>query len=156
MACKNITLIGRRWFQKTYGNTYHSVTVLLDGEPVHNSGRCYGYGDQYEQTGLDWLQANGHIDRTQHANGSHEPMWQYAERADISEEVVRLRAHLEHFAEVCEGSSSAGRKLDFLTQEMLREANTIGSKSNDARIARCVVEMKAAIGRIKEQVQNVE
>lgn len=80
----------------------------------------------------------------------------YAERADISEEVVRLRAHLEHFAEVCEGSSSAGRKLDFLTQEMLREANTIGSKSNDARIARCVVEMKAAIGRIKEQVQNVE
>ena len=80
----------------------------------------------------------------------------YAERADISEEVVRLRAHLEHFAEVCAGSSSAGRKLDFLTQEMLREANTIGSKSNDARIARSVVEMKATIDRIKEQVQNVE
>jgi len=52
--------------------------------------------------------------------------------------------------------SAAGRKLDFLAQEMLREANTIGSKSNDAQIARGVVEMKATIDRIKEQVQNVE
>jgi len=80
----------------------------------------------------------------------------YAERSDISEEMVRLRAHLDHFAEVCGGSSAAGRKLDFLAQEMLREANTIGSKSNDAWIARGVVELKATIDRIKEQVQNVE
>ena len=74
----NITLIGRRWFQKTYGNTYHTVTVLIDGKEVHQSPKTYGYGDQYAQTGLDWLQENGHISRTQHHNGSHEVMWQYA------------------------------------------------------------------------------
>jgi len=80
----------------------------------------------------------------------------YAERSDISEETVRLRAHLDHFREICDKGGSVGRKLDFLAQEMLREANTIGSKSNDAAIARAVVELKSMIDRIKEQVQNVE
>ncbi len=80
----------------------------------------------------------------------------YADRCDISEEIARLHAHLDHFVEICEASAGVGRKLDFLAQEMLREANTIGSKSNDSTIARAVVEMKAGIDRIKEQVQNAE
>jgi uncharacterized protein (TIGR00255 family) len=80
----------------------------------------------------------------------------YAERSDVSEEIVRLRAHLEHFVEIAQSGEAVGRRLDFLSQEMLRETNTIGSKSNDAAIARCVVEMKAIIDRIKEQVQNAE
>jgi uncharacterized protein (TIGR00255 family) len=80
----------------------------------------------------------------------------YADRCDISEEVARLRGHIEHFREICDLPTAAGRKLDFLAQEMLREANTIGSKSNDGRISRAVVEMKAVIDRIKEQVQNAE
>lgn len=80
----------------------------------------------------------------------------FAERCDINEEISRLRSHLKQFALLCESSEEAGRKLDFLTQEMLREANTIGSKANDAEIARHVVHIKAAIDRIKEQVQNVE
>ena len=80
----------------------------------------------------------------------------YAERCDVCEEIVRLRAHVAHFREACAGDEAVGRKLDFLAQEMLREANTIGSKSNDAQIARTVVEMKALIDRIKEQVQNAE
>ncbi|NLX22253.1 MAG: YicC family protein [Phycisphaerae bacterium] len=80
----------------------------------------------------------------------------YAERCDINEEVSRLRSHLEQFARLCRGSEQAGRKLDFLAQEMLREANTIGSKSNDTAIAHHIVEIKGAIDRLKEQVQNVE
>ncbi len=80
----------------------------------------------------------------------------FTERSDISEEVVRLRSHLEQFAKTMELSESSGRQLDFLTQEMGRETNTIGSKANDVEIARHVIETKTAIERIREQVQNIE
>jgi uncharacterized protein (TIGR00255 family) len=80
----------------------------------------------------------------------------YAERSDISEEIVRLHSHLEQFGGLMSLPESSGRKLDFLTQEMFREANTIGSKSSDVQIARHVIEIKAAIERIREMVQNVE
>ncbi len=80
----------------------------------------------------------------------------FAERCDISEELTRLGAHMDQFVELCGREEPTGRTLDFLAQELLREANTVGSKSNDATIARNVVEMKALIDRIKEQVQNVE
>jgi uncharacterized protein (TIGR00255 family) len=80
----------------------------------------------------------------------------FAERADISEEIQRLTSHLESFEQSCRSGEHAGRKLDFITQEMLREANTIASKANDAQIARHIVEIKGAIDRLKEQVQNVE
>ena len=80
----------------------------------------------------------------------------FAERADISEEIQRLTSHLEAFEAACRTGEHAGRKLDFITQEMLREANTIASKGNDAQIARHIVEIKGAIDRLKEQVQNVE
>ena len=80
----------------------------------------------------------------------------FAERCDISEELTRLNAHLDQFAELCDRDVPVGRTLDFLTQELLREANTIASKSNDAVIARRVVEIKGLIDRLKEQVQNVE
>ncbi|HEY1686983.1 MAG TPA: YicC/YloC family endoribonuclease [Tepidisphaeraceae bacterium] len=80
----------------------------------------------------------------------------FAERADISEEIQRLSTHLEVFEQSCRHGEHAGRKLDFITQEMLREANTIASKANDATIARHIVEIKGSIDRLKEQVQNVE
>ncbi len=80
----------------------------------------------------------------------------YAERSDISEEVVRLRSHLEQFGATLELDESSGRKLEFLTQEMFRETNTIGSKANDVQISRHVIEIKAAIERIREMIQNVE
>ncbi len=80
----------------------------------------------------------------------------YADRCDIAEEVSRLSSHLDQFSKLCESPELAGRKLDFLAQEMLREANTMGSKSNDAAIASRVVEIKGSIDRLKEQVQNVE
>jgi uncharacterized protein (TIGR00255 family) len=80
----------------------------------------------------------------------------FAERSDIAEEVVRLASHLEQFQEIIQEPESAGRKLEFLTQEMFREANTIGSKASDVKISRHVVEIKAALEKIRELVQNVE
>jgi uncharacterized protein (TIGR00255 family) len=80
----------------------------------------------------------------------------FAERADIAEEIQRLTTHLDAFEAACRTDEHAGRKLDFITQEMLREANTIASKANDAQIAKHCVEIKGAIDRLKEQVQNVE
>jgi uncharacterized protein (TIGR00255 family) len=82
----------------------------------------------------------------------------YAERTDIAEEIKRLTAHLAQCEEMLSGMSGKpiGRTLDFLAQEMLREANTIASKSPDAAISRCSIDMKGAIDRIKEQVQNLE
>lgn len=80
----------------------------------------------------------------------------FAERSDISEEIVRLKSHLEQFESVMAKEETAGRKLEFLTQEMFRETNTIGSKANDAEIARHVIEIKTAIERMREMIQNVE
>lgn len=80
----------------------------------------------------------------------------FAEKVDTSEELVRLASHIEQFRSIAQGDKSNGRKLDFLTQELLRETNTIGSKANDAEIANHVVEMKTIIERIREMIQNVE
>jgi uncharacterized protein (TIGR00255 family) len=80
----------------------------------------------------------------------------FAERADVSEEVVRLASHLVQFQEVLAEPESAGRKLEFLTQEMFRETNTIGSKASDVEISRHVVEIKGTLEKIRELVQNVE
>lgn len=81
-----------------------------------------------------------------------------AERWDVSEEVVRFRSHVELFREALssDGSEPVGKRLGFLAQEMHREANTIGSKSNDAELARATVALKEEIERIREQVENVE
>ena len=80
----------------------------------------------------------------------------FADRCDITEELVRLDSHLNQFREVMQSEQSEGRKLDFITQELFREINTIGSKANDATIANCVVESKTVVERIREQVQNIE
>lgn len=79
-----------------------------------------------------------------------------AERLDIREEIVRLRAHLAACRAALRDTASCGRQLGFLGQEMLREINTIGSKANDAAIAHAVIAMKSAVERFREQVENVE
>jgi uncharacterized protein (TIGR00255 family) len=79
-----------------------------------------------------------------------------ADRCDIAEEIVRLRAHLTQFHEIIDEPQSAGRKLEFVTQEIGREINTVGSKASDVQISRSVVEVKALLEKIRELVQNVE
>lgn len=80
----------------------------------------------------------------------------YADRGDITEEIVRLDSHMIQFEQTLNRADSVGKTLDFLLQEIGREVNTIGSKANDAEIAGHVVQMKAELERIREQVQNVE
>ncbi len=80
----------------------------------------------------------------------------FSERADIAEEVVRLRAHLGQYLEVIHEPESGGRKLEFVVQEMGREVNTIGSKANDIEISRGVVEIKGMLEKVRELIQNVE
>jgi uncharacterized protein (TIGR00255 family) len=80
----------------------------------------------------------------------------YMERLDISEEIVRLKGHIDNFKDTLNSIDSVGRKLDFIIQEMVRETNTIGSKSNDLYINERVIQIKVEIEKMREQVQNVE
>ena len=80
----------------------------------------------------------------------------FADRVDICEELTRLESHCAHFTWLLESTDPVGRRLDFLLQEMAREANTVGAKSPDAGISHAIVEIKAEIERMREQVQNVE
>jgi len=79
-----------------------------------------------------------------------------AARSDISEEVTRFRAHLEHWRVLTDGDEPCGRKLDFLLQEMNREINTIGSKADGLQVSELIINAKAELERMREQVQNVE
>ena len=80
----------------------------------------------------------------------------FADKVAVDEETVRLRSHLEQMGTMLTGGGAVGRKLDFLLQEMNREANTIGSKCTDVRLARIVVDIKAELEKIREQTQNIE
>ena len=80
----------------------------------------------------------------------------FADKVAVDEETVRLRSHLEQMNSMLTGGGAIGRKLDFLLQEMNREANTIGSKCTDVRLARIVVDIKAELEKIREQTQNIE
>lgn len=80
----------------------------------------------------------------------------FAERSDITEEIVRLESHLSQFLSFIKRDEPVGRRLDFLVQEMNREANTIGAKCQDVEISKLVVDIKAEIEKIREQVQNIE
>jgi len=80
----------------------------------------------------------------------------FADRCDINEEISRLTCHLEQFDTILNSETSQGKKLEFLVQEMFREINTIGSKANDVEISHAVIEMKLAVEKIRENVQNVE
>ncbi|MFK7849738.1 MAG: YicC/YloC family endoribonuclease [Akkermansiaceae bacterium] len=80
----------------------------------------------------------------------------FADRCDVSEELIRLDSHFSKFSEYLHSKEASGRSLDFLCQELLREFNTIGSKANDALIAQTIVEAKTELEKIREQVQNIE
>ena len=80
----------------------------------------------------------------------------FADKADINEEIQRLGSHIEQFNSICAENAPQGRRLDFLSQEMVREVNTMGSKSNDVTLTGYVVAMKNEVEKIKEQIRNVE
>ncbi len=80
----------------------------------------------------------------------------FADKADVNEEISRLGSHIAQFKAICAENAPQGRRLDFLSQEMVREVNTMGSKSNDIALTRCVVAMKNEVEKIKEQIRNIE
>lgn len=80
----------------------------------------------------------------------------FADKSNIDEELTRLKSHIDQFLQTMQDGNVVGRKLDFIVQEMNREANTIGSKANDVKISKQVVELKSEIEKMKEQVQNIE
>ena len=79
-----------------------------------------------------------------------------AEKSDVTEEIVRLSSHIHQFSDMIKNDEASGRKVDFLIQEMVREVNTIGSKSSDLEISRNIVEIKSELAKLREQVQNIE
>jgi hypothetical protein len=82
---QSIMLIGRRWFEKTNGNTYHSVSIYVDGKPIGKVDFRYGYGDQWQWTGCEWLERNGYLPGIEHfKNGGSESIWRYCERHGIT------------------------------------------------------------------------
>ncbi|MDD4700116.1 MAG: YicC family protein [Oscillospiraceae bacterium] len=80
----------------------------------------------------------------------------FADKVSVCEETVRLRSHMEQLVELLDSGDAVGRKLDFIVQEMNREANTIGSKCQDIEVSRAVVDIKSEIEKIREQIQNIE
>ncbi len=81
---QSIIIIGRKWFQKTYGNTYHTATVIVDGKVVHRVPFSYGYDRMYLQNATEWLQKNGYINLEQYPSGVYQPLWQYCQDNNIN------------------------------------------------------------------------
>lgn len=110
---------------------------------------------------LEWQQKlKDRLGRLQENGGDPQRVAQeiaiFADRCDISEEISRFHSHLDQFRGLMEEQEPVGRQLDFLVQELNREANTMGSKSNDAELTRYVVALKSELEKIREQVQNIE
>ena len=122
--------------------TMMNETVALDGERIQTVKTRL-------RTAIDELKVN--ID----GNRFEQELIFYLEKYDITEEKVRLENHLNYFIETLAGTEANGRKLGFITQEMGREINTMGSKSNHAQMQKLVVQMKDELEKIKEQVLNV-
>lgn len=121
---------------------YMNEAVALDGERIANVKARL-------RTAIDELSVN--VDE----NRFEQELIYYLEKMDITEEKVRLENHLNYFIETLAGTEANGRKLGFITQEMGREINTMGSKSNHAKMQKLVVQMKDELEKIKEQVLNV-
>ncbi len=110
---------------------------------------------------VEWQQKlKERLSRLQEKDGDPQRIAQeiaiFADRCDISEEISRFHSHLDQFGKLMDNSEPVGRQMDFLVQELNREANTMGSKSNDAELTRHVVTLKSELEKIREQVQNLE
>ena len=81
---RSIVLVGRRWFNRTFGNTYHSVEIIVDGKNVHKIDYAYGYGSQWEYNARVWLDKNGYLPGIENRDGTPgESLWRYCERMAI-------------------------------------------------------------------------
>ena len=129
------------------------IRSFVDEIEVISKEDTVGYRDKLEER-LRKILADNSIEIDEQRLLTECAVW--ADKIAIDEELVRLRSHFGAFYDIAEAKEPSGRKLDFLMQEMNRETNTIGSKANNARIARIVVNIKGELEKIREQVQNIE
>ena len=134
--------------QADFNNRIEKIRQLLQEVATYEADRIVAVKERLRQ-GLEELQVN--VDQ----NRFEQELIYYIEKLDINEEKVRLTNHLDYFIETMNGSDANGRKLGFIAQEMGREINTTGSKSNHAQMQKCVVLMKDELEKIKEQVLNI-
>lgn len=132
-------------------NRLTTVEMLVTGIEQNSAGRVQAYTDKLYAR-LKELLDDRNIDEGRILTEAAI----FADKTAIDEETVRLRSHVAQYRQILSGDGPVGRKLDFLTQELNREANTIGSKCQDLEITRLVVELKAEIEKIREQLQNLE
>ena len=132
-------------------NRLTTVETLVTGIEQNSAGRVQAYTDKLYAR-LKKLLDDRNIDEGRILTEAAI----FADKTAIDEETVRLRSHVAQYRQILSGDGPVGRKLDFLTQELNREANTIGSKCQDLEITRLVVELKAEIEKIREQLQNLE
>ena len=128
-------------------------TLLKNVEEL--TSRSKGTENQLKEKILNRIKESG-LDLELDNDRLHQEVVFYADRADVTEELVRLDGHLKQFEKLLEKTDPVGRELDFLMQEMNREVNTCASKSSDSEMARLVVALKAELERCREQIQNVE
>lgn len=131
------------------------ITVIYDIVKVLEKHRAQVQGEYRERLHARINDLVSDKEIIDHAR-IHQEIVLLAEKGDITEEITRLFSHMEQIKELTNQSGTIGRKLDFISQEMHREANTIGSKSTDAKISEQTVALKSEIEKIKEQVQNIE
>lgn len=131
-----------------------AISVHIKAIEQRSPTVVHGYRQRLTERINSWLDEN-EVANIQSADVVRE-VGLFTERCDTSEETVRLASHLDQFVHICGAKESQGRKLEFVIQEMFREANTIGSKANDAEISAHVVDIKTRIERMREMVQNVE
>ncbi len=136
--------------EKDFKERIHQIESLLKAIEKIEPGRLAGVRKKISGSLEEFIQSNN-IDR----NRFEQELIYYIERLDISEEKNRLRTHCEYFLKTMKEATSNGKKLAFITQEIGREINTIGSKANDAGIQKLVVEMKDELEKVKEQILNV-
>ena len=127
------------------------VEQLVGGIEANTAGRVKAYSDKLYAR-LQELLADRSIDESRLVTEAAI----FADKTAIDEETVRLHSHIAQYRDILSGDGPVGRKLDFLTQELNREANTIGSKCQDVDITRLVVELKSEIEKLREQLQNLE
>ena len=135
---------------KTFVDCINKIQVLLDKVAEFDAPRL-AYIRQKVQTKATELLGDEAFDK----NRFEQEMVYYIEKLDITEEKIRLKNHLDYFLKTLQGKDASGRKLNFITQEIGREINTIGSKANDAAMQRFVVEMKDELEKVKEQLANI-
>ena len=136
---------------RAMGKHLEEVEAILDGIVARAPGLVRGQRDRLRERVAELLE-----NRLPDPARLEQEVAFLAERGDVAEECDRLRSHLTQFAKALTQAGSQGRRLDFLIQEMHREANTIGSKAGDATLAQDVVGLKLEIERLREQVQNIE